>query len=99
MGTIIKDDKLRKIAESVKPDAKRRVYLPKVVLKEGVTYHIYANRAGQIVLDPQVTISASEVWLFEDSGALAAVDKGMRESVKKQVVDRGSFSKYSKRAI
>lgn len=96
MGSIIKDEKLTKIAESVKPDAKRRVYLPKVLIREGVTYHMYTNSFGQIILDPQVTISASEVWLFENKTALASIDKGMIESANGQVVDRGSFARYAK---
>lgn len=98
MGTIIRDEKLKKIADSVKPDAKRRVYLPKVLIREGVTYHIYANSAGQIVLDPQVTVSASEAWLFENKTVLASIDKGMTESLKRHVIDRGSFSEYTKDA-
>jgi hypothetical protein len=95
MNTIIKDDKLTKIADSVKPDAKRRVYLPKVLIKEGISYHIYANSLGQIVLDPQITIPASEAWLFENKTALASVKKGMSESASGQVVDRGSFAGYT----
>jgi hypothetical protein len=98
MATIIKDEKLIKIADSVKPDTKRRVYLPKGFLREGVTYHIYANSVGQIVLDPQVTLPASEAWLFESKTALASVDKGMIESAKGQIIDRGSFSRYTKDA-
>jgi hypothetical protein len=64
MGSILKDEKSTKMADRVKPDVKRRVYLPEELLKDGVTYHIYANSAGQIVLDPQVTIPPSEAWLF-----------------------------------
>jgi hypothetical protein len=96
---IIKDEKLKKMADNIKPDSKRRVYLPKVLIKEGVSYHIYANSVGQIVLDPQITISASEVWLFENKTALISVDQGMNESRNGQVVDRGSFSRYTKDAI
>ncbi len=99
MGTIIKDEKLIKIADSVKPDAKRRLYLPKVLLREGITYHIYANSVGQIVLDPQITISASEAWLFENKTALASVDKGMTELANGQLIDRGSFARYTKDAL
>ena len=98
MGTIIRDEKFKKIGDSVKPDAKRRVYLPKGLIREGVTYHIYANSAGQIVLDPQITVSASEAWLFENKSVLASVDKGMTESLKRHVIDRGSFSRYTKDA-
>jgi hypothetical protein len=97
MVNIIRDEKLTRIANSVKPDAKRRVHLPKVLIREDVTYNIYTNSAGQIVLDPQITIPASEAWLFEDKTALASVDKGMAESAKGRVIDRGSFAKYNKR--
>jgi hypothetical protein len=98
MVPIIRDEKLTKIAESVKPDKKRRVHLPKVLGGEGISYHIYTNSIGQIVLDPQVTIPASEAWLFEDKTALALVDRGMVESANGQVIDRGSFAKYTKDA-
>ena len=99
MGTIIKDEKLIKIADSVKPDAKRRVYLPKTLLREGISYHIYANSVGQIVLDPQVTISASEAWLYKDNKILASIDKSMIESSNGRVIDRGSFARYTKDAL
>ena len=52
MNTIIKDTDFQRVAESVKPDAKKRVVLPKLPEQEGITYHIYSNRMGQIVLDP-----------------------------------------------
>jgi hypothetical protein len=98
MVTIIKDDNLTRVAESVKPDAKRRVLLPLVLVKEGITYHIYVNSFGQIILDPQVNIPASEAWLFEDKAALASVDRGMVESANGQLINRGSFAKYAKDA-
>jgi hypothetical protein len=99
MAIILRDDNLTKIADSVKPDTKRRVCIPKVLLKEGITYHMYTNNSGQIILDPQITISASEAWLFENKAALASVDKGMIESRNGQVKDRGSFAKHTKNAL
>ncbi len=72
--------------------------LPKALIKEGITYHIYINSVGQIVLDPQVTIPASELWLFENKEALASVDRGMAESMDGQAINRGSFAKYIKDA-
>lgn len=98
MATIIRDGNLTRIADSVKLDAKRRVLLPKVLARKGVTYHVYVNRIGQIVLDPQVTVPASEAWLFEDKAALASIDKGMTESASGRVVNRGSFADYTKDA-
>ncbi len=93
MATIIKDENLTRVAKSVKPDPKRRVLLPKVLVVEDITYHIYTNNSGQIVLDPQVTIPAHELWIFENREALDLVDKGMAEE---RVINRGSFAKYVK---
>jgi hypothetical protein len=99
MVTTIRESDLQRVAEGVKPDAKKRVLLPKnLIIGEGVTFHIYSTSTGQIVLDPQVTIPASELWLFEDKAALASVDKGMAESAKGRLIDRGSFAKYAKDA-
>jgi hypothetical protein len=98
MVIIIRNTDFTGIAKSVKPDAKKRVVLPRGLVREGITYHIYANSVGQIVLDPQVTIPASEAWLFEDKNALASVDRGMVESADGQVINRGSFAKYVKDA-
>ncbi|MFA5307915.1 MAG: hypothetical protein WC370_00330 [Dehalococcoidales bacterium] len=98
MTGIIQDMDFTGIAKSVKPDAKKRVVLPKALVREDVTYHIYANSAGQIVLDPQVTIPASELWLFQDKEALAAIDRGMAESKSGQTTGRGTFGKYVKNA-
>lgn len=98
METIIEDNNYTIVAEGVKPDYKRRVVLPAILVQKGVTYHIYHNRRGQIILDPQVTIPASELWLFKDKEALASVDRGMAESMNGRVINRGSFAKYAKDA-
>ena len=95
MVTILRDTELIRVADNVKPDAKKRIVLPKTLVQKGITYAIYHNSIGQIVLDPQVTIPASELWLFENEDALALVDNGMAE---KKSVNRGSFAKYVKDA-
>lgn len=85
MANIIKDTDLEMVAAGVKPDAKKRVVLPKALIEEGITYHIYTNKFGQIVLDPQVTIPASEVWLFRNPAALAAVRRGLADAARGKV--------------
>jgi hypothetical protein len=85
MATIMKDTDLTMVAASVKPDAKKRVVLPRAVVEEGVIYHIYTNKFGQIVLDPQVTIPASEVWLFNNTAALASVQRGLADAARGRV--------------
>jgi hypothetical protein len=82
---IIKDTDFQRVAEGVKPDAKKRVVLPRGQVQEGVTYHIYTNSLGQIVLDPQVTIPASEAWLFKNPKALAAVRRGLNDAAEGRV--------------
>jgi hypothetical protein len=69
----------------VKPDAKKRVVLPKSVVGEGITYHIYSNSDGQIVLDPQVTIPASELWLLNNPDAIASVRRGLSDAAQGRV--------------
>ena len=91
----IRDVDLTRVAGSVKPDSKKRVVLPAALVQEGIIYHIYHDGVGRILLDPQVTIPASELWLFENKDALASVDRGMLESVK---INRGSFVKYVRNA-
>jgi hypothetical protein len=85
MVTIIKDTDLTMVAASVKPDTKKRVVLPKALVEEGITYHIYTNKFGQIVLDPQVTIPASELWLFNNPVALASVQRGLADAAQGKV--------------
>jgi hypothetical protein len=82
---IIRDTEFERVAEGVKPDAKKRVVLSGAKLQEGVTYHVYVNSLGQIVLDPQVTIPASEAWLFQDIEALGAVRRGLADAAEGRV--------------
>ena len=85
MATIIKDDELKRVASNVKPDSKKRVVLPSFLVREDITYHIYSNSVGQIVLDPQLTIPASEAWLFKNPEAIAAVRRGLADAAKGKV--------------
>lgn len=82
---VIKDRKFHKVADSVKPDAKRRVVLHGIQIEEGISYHIYKNSVGQIVLDPQVTIPASEAWLFNNPEALSSVRRGLSDAAQGRI--------------
>jgi len=85
MAMVIKDTVFTKMADSVKPDVKRRVVLQGIQIQEGVTYHIYKNSIGQIVLDPQVTIPASEIWLFNNPDDLESVRRGLKDAAQGRV--------------
>ena len=93
MVTIIKDTDFTEVAEGVKPDSKKRVVIPKPLMVEGITYHIYQNRFGQIILDPQVAIPASEAWLFNNPEALALVEQGLAD------IKKGKVSKIDLNAL
>ncbi len=85
MVTIIRDTNLTRVAGSVKPDTKKRIVLPDALVREGIIYHIYHNSIGQIILDPQVTIPASEAWLFNNPDALALVRQGLSDTAQGRV--------------
>ena len=85
MVTIIRDTDLTRIPGSVKPDSKKRVVLPSFLVREDIIYHVYSNSVGQIVLDPQVTIPASEAWLFNNPDALASVRRGLSDAARGKV--------------
>ena len=83
--TIIKDTDFTGIDKSVKPDIKKRVVLPNDLVQEGIIFHIYHNSIGQILLDLQVTIPASEAWLFNNPDALALVRQGLSDAAQGRV--------------
>ncbi len=94
MATVIKDQNLVRVGKGVTPDSRKRVVLPKAVVQEGASYFVYHNSVGQIVLDPQASIPASELWIFEHKDILASIDKGIRESLSGKTINRGSFAKH-----
>ncbi len=84
---VIKDNKLMELPGTVKPDSKKRVRLPKcTVTKEAVTYKVYINNCGQILLDPLVQIPASELWLYRDPEALASLERGLDDLAKGRLI-------------
>jgi len=82
---LIKDKVVTMVADGVKPDSKKRLVLSKANVREGIIYHIYRNRFGQIILDPQVTIPASEAWLFNSPDAIASVRRGLSDAAQSRV--------------
>ena len=77
---VIKDTEFTKLAHGVKLDAKKRIVLRGVLIEEDVLFNMYTNSKGQILLDPQVTVPASEAWLFKNPGALASVKRGLKDA-------------------
>lgn len=85
------------IARDIRPDAKKRVTLGKALtgLDEDVRFDVYRNGSGQIVLDPQVSIPASEAWLYRNPEALASVRRGLQEAAEGKTISLGSFARYA----
>lgn len=90
---LLRDDHFHEINE-VRLDSKRRVALGKVRHRYE-RYLAYENDAGQVVLDPQVIIPASEAWLYKNSKALKSVRQGLTDAKEGKLVKASEdFSKY-----
>jgi hypothetical protein len=87
---------LELIARDVRPDSKRRLTLGKALsgLDEDIRFDIYRKPDGQIVLDPQVSIPASEAWLYRNPEALASVRRGLQDLAEGKVA-YVSFVEYA----
>jgi hypothetical protein len=94
-SAVIKNDDFQLISEFAQPDAKKRLSLGEA-LAGATAYNIYRNSLGQLILDPVKTIPASEMWLYENSQALASVKQGLRESADGKSAYRGSFARHAK---
>ena len=93
---ILKQQDFEEVTE-VKLDAKNRVYLGKQVevIPVATIYKVYRNSTGQIILDPQITIPASEAWVYQNKAVFKAIQSGLEDAkagkVKKSKED---FSQY-----
>ena len=91
---LLRDDHFHEINE-VRVDSKRRVALGKVE-HPYERYVAYENDAGQIVLDPHVSIPASESWLYKNPKALKSVRKGLEDAKEGRLAkSKEDFTKYA----
>ncbi len=92
----VKEADFEEVTE-VKPDSKNRIYLGKLVEKNpsNTLYRVYRNSTGQIILDPQVTIPASEAWIYKNKKVLRAIDSGLKDAAAGKVRKaKEDYSKY-----
>ena len=83
-------------------DERNRVALTKAVgvLRKVVgdvarlRFMVYANKAGQILLSPEVPVPAREAWLYRNPEALASVRRGIVQSGRGEGRVR-CFAKYA----
>jgi len=88
-------------------DERKRVALTKVFallkarlrnLGEGTDtlhFRVYVNDAGQVLLDPAVSVPIHEIWLYRNPEALVKVREGLNQASKGQLHDLGSFDKFA----
>lgn len=95
MARLIKDDHFECVAEGVRPDGKKRILLSKVLEIPGVTFDVYQNDLGQIVLDPRRSISGYEAWLLHNPKALRSLMRGLKQSAEGKTKDLGSFASFA----
>ena len=92
---IIKNQQFEIVAQGMAPDGKKRLSLSKALADVGVTFNIYVNKLGQIVLDPQKTVPAHETWVFKNKPALASLKRGLKQVATARGEYLGSFAKHA----
>jgi hypothetical protein len=88
-------------------DERKRISLAKVLglLKErldhsdgaleSLHFRVYVNSAGQVLLDPALSVPLHEMWLYRNPDALAKVREGLAEAARGELYDLGSFGKFA----
>lgn len=91
-----RSSELRLVARDIRPDSRKRVALGRALddLDEA-SFNVYRDDRGRIILDPQVSIPASEAWLYRNEEALDSVRRGLNEAAQKKTARVGSFAKYA----
>ena len=81
------------VKEVTQSDSRGRLTLGQIV--KGKSYRVMINDEGQILLDPVVSISERELWLWQNPDALASVKRGIEQASVEQGRDLGDFSQYA----
>jgi len=87
---------LKLVARDVRPDTRRRIALGRALADlDDASFNVYVDEQGRIILDPQVSIPASEAWLFRNKKALASVRRGLAEAAEGKTKALGSFASFA----
>jgi hypothetical protein len=87
----------RTVKEIVEPDSRGRFSIGAIAKSK--TYRVQVNDAGQILLDPVVAVPELELWLWQNPGAIASVQRGIEQVGAGEVHDLGSFAQYAEMEI
>jgi hypothetical protein len=86
-------------------DERKRISLAKVLVEvktrltdlvdEALHFRLYINAAGQILLDPTISVPAREVWLYRDPELLASFKRSVEQAERGELVALDSFAKFA----
>ena len=84
------------VARDVRPDSRSRISLGAALKDLGdASFNVYLDRRGRIILEPQVSIPASEAWLFRNKAARESVGRGLSQLASGESKVIGSFAEYA----
>jgi hypothetical protein len=84
------------VARDVRADDRGRIALGRALKDlEDVTFDVYRDDAGRIVLDPRVSIPASEAWVFRNETVLASLRRGLAQAAAGKTRVIGSFAGHA----
>ncbi len=84
-------------------DERKRISLAKVLPalkkslppKSALRFMVYVNEAGQILLEPSVSVPLREAWLYKNPQALSKVREGLAQLGRHKPRSLGSFAKFA----
>ncbi len=89
-------DGMKLVARDVQPDARKRIALGRALEElDDASFNVYRDDRGTIVLDPQVSVPASEAWLYRNKKALESIRRGLTEAAEEKLIHLGSFAGYA----
>jgi hypothetical protein len=87
---------LRLVARGIRADSRKRLALGRALDDlDDASFNVYRDEQGRIILDPQVSIPASEAWLYRNKKALQSVRRGLSQAADGKTARAGSFAKYA----
>ena len=83
------------IARDVRADSRKRVSLGAALdnLDDATSFNVYRDAQGRIILEPHISIPASEVWLFRNERAKHSIARGLKQIDSAETI--GSFAAYA----
>jgi len=86
----------RLVARDVRPDSRNRVALGRALDDLGdASFNVYKDAEGRIILEPHVSIPASEAWLFRNQKAADSVRRGLDQMAAGKAKRGPSFARFA----